>query len=510
MTPHFPALMVTVPLLMALITTLHGWLGGRRSFYFALATAAACSCMGVALVVHVLEHGPVLYKMAGWAAPVGITYRVDGLNAAVLAVMSVVALYVIAGTKPAVEREHFGKEPAFYTLVQLALCGHLGMTITADAFNLYVLLEITALSGYALLAIGRPRAFHAVLNYLFIGTIGASFYLLGVGLLYIKTGTLDMLDIAQRIQPISHEPAVLAGFGLIIIGMLIKMACFPVHAWLPNAYTFSSSSAASLLGPMTTKVMVYVILRMVLTVFTPDVSYSMPALTDLLVWTGTAAIIAGAIMALAAKDFKRMLTCIIVCEVGYMVGGTWLGSRLGVTGAALHLVGDAMMTVTVFLAAACLTHQLGRIQLTDLKGAFGKMPVTMGAMAVGAIAMIGVPPTCGFFSKWYLLRAGMEQQQYVYVVALLLSSLVNVILFFRVFEIGFFEPLKAGHGHGPAAHGDGHGEDHGGGHEAIVFQEAPFSMVAVLIVAAISCIALGFATPWLVDLIDSALPPTLL
>ncbi len=213
-------------------------------------------------------------------------------------------------------------------------------------------------------------------------------------------------------------------------------------------------------------------------------------------------------MARAAKAFKRMLPYIIVAEVGYMVGGTWLGSRLGVTGAALHLVGDALMTVTVFLAAACLTQKLGRIHLEDLKGAFGKMPVTMGALAVGAIAMIGVPPTCGFFSKWYLLQAGLAQGYNVYVAALIFSSLVNVILFFRVFEIGFFEPLKAGHGHG--SHGDdddGHGHGH---HEHIEMQEAPFSMVAVLLLSAVSCIALGFATPWLVELIDSALPPTLL
>ncbi|GAB7080070.1 proton-conducting transporter transmembrane domain-containing protein [Megalodesulfovibrio paquesii] len=508
MSPHFPALLVTVPLLMAFITTLHGWLGGKRSFYFALFTTVVCSCMSLFLLVHVLEQGPILYKLAGWSAPIGITYRVDGLNAAVLTVMSIVAFFVIAGTKPSVERELFGKEPAFYALAQLALCGHLGMSITADAFNLYVLLEITALSGYALLAVGRPRAYHSVLNYLLIGTIGASFYLLGVGFLYIKTGSLDMLDIAQRIQPIAHEPTVLAAIALIVLGMLIKMACFPVHAWLPNAYTHASSAASSLLGPMTTKVMVYVVLRMILTVFTPDLAYSLPALPEILVWCGTAAIIVGAIMALAAKDFKRMLTCIILSEVGYMVGGAWLGTRLGFTGAALHLVGDALMTVTVFLAAACLTQQLGRTQLSELKGAFGKMPVTMGAMAVGAMAMIGVPPTCGFYSKWYLLRAGIEQGQTAYVIALLLSSLVNVVLFFRIFEIGYFEPLKAGHGHGDHGHELGHG--HGETHAAPTFQEAPFSMVAMLIVAAASCIALGFATPWLVDLIDSALPPTLL
>lgn len=500
MSSHYPALIVIVPLLAALVTTIQGWLGGRRSYYFALFSALACSVMSIDLAVYVFEHGPVLYKMGGWTPPVGISYRVDGLNVVVLAIMSLVALFSILGTKPSVEKEHFGKEPAFYTLVQLALCGHLGIIITADAFNLFVLIEIAALSGYALLAIGRPRAFHAVLNYLLIGTIGASFYLLGVGFLYIKTGTLDMTELATILKPIAMEPAILSAFAFIVVGILIKMACFPVHAWLPNAYTYSSSAASTLLAPMTTKVMVYVVLRMIVTVFSPEFSYELPNVSAVLVWVATAAIIVGAILALAARDFKRMLTCIILSEVGYMVGGAWLGSRLGVTGAALHLVGDAMMTVTVFLAAACLTQKLGHTRFEDLKGAFGKMPVTMGAMAVGAIAMIGVPPTCGFFSKWYLLQAGMQEGYFVYVAALIFSSLVNVVLFFRIFEIGFFEPLKSGHGHG----------DHGSGHEAIVMQEAPFSMVAVLLLSAVSCIALGFATPWIVDLIDSALPPTLL
>lgn len=509
MSEHFPALLVTTPLIMAFVTTLHGWLGGRHAYWFACATATACLGMSATLALRVLESGPILYKLGNWPPPIGISYKIDGLNAAVLAIMALCAWIALLSSREMARREYPGKGTAFYALCQLALTGHLGMSITADAFNLYVLLEITALSGYALLAVGRPRAWHSTLNYLFIGTIGASFYLLGVGFLYIKTGSLDMADIAARIQPLGDSPTVLAALALVVCGMLIKMACFPMHAWLPNVYANTASPAATLLAPMTTKVMVYVVLRLVLTVFTPAYAFGLPGLSTLLVWTGTAAIVAGALQALATRDVRRMLCWLVVSEVGYMVGGTWLGARAGMTGAALHVVNDALMTLTVFLAAGCLASRLGKdgtLTIDDLKGAFATMPVSMAGLVLGAMALIGVPPFCGFYSKWQLLLGGMEAGAWGYVAALLFSSLVNVVLFFRIFETALFDSPAGGDRPGDHAHA-GVMQD---GHAAVVMHEAHPGMTAPLLLAAAGCVALGFATPFLLTLIESALPASLL
>jgi multicomponent Na+:H+ antiporter subunit D len=331
-----------------------------------------------------------------------------------------------------------------------------------------------------------------------MGTIGACFYLLGVGYLYIVTGSLNMEDIARLLPPLYQSKAVTVAFVIVMAGVWLKMAFFPLHAWLPNAYTHAPSPVSSLLAPLMTKVMVYVMIRMVLTVFTPYFAFSLLRLNEAVVWLAVIAIVMGSLLALAEKDVKRMLTLIVVAEVGYMVGGFWLGNRLGMTGAILHIVNDALMTLCLFLAVGNIIHQKGSSRLEDLTGLFRKMPFTMGALVVGALSIIGVPPTCGFFSKWYLLLGAFQSGHYAFLGALLFSSLVNVVLFFRVFEIGYFEPKSQS--------GRGHQTD---GPEAI--QEAPLAMVIPLMMVALSLILVGLYTGDLVgQVIRFAIPDTIL
>lgn len=517
---QYPALVILAPLFLAFFVTLFGWTGRRAGYLIALVAMGLSLAASVGLLYEVATKGPVLYKLGGWAPPVGISYYVDGLNAVVLTVIAACALVTLVSTQAAVNRHYAGKTFAFYTLYLLSVTGHLGMVITGDAFNLYVLLEIAALTGYALLGMAGGRAALSTFNYLMVGTIGASFYLLGVGYLYIQTGSLNMLDLTPILAQLGPTPVVLTALGLILAGVFVKMALFPLHAWLPNAYTDAASPASALIAPMTTKVMVYVMLRMMLTVFTPDLTFANELFADALVWLGTAAIFAGALMALAARNLKRMLTYILLAEVGYMVGGAWLGNANGLTGAMLHIANDAVMTLAVFLVVACLGFRLKSLDFEDLRGAFDKMPLTMGALTVAAAAMIGVPPTCGFFSKWYLILGGLEAGHMQYVAALVFSSLINAVLFFRIFEIAYFPaPGPSAHGahgngHG-AGHGTGHGTDHGTGHgadhghghaPAIPMDEAPGPMVAGLLVTAAALIGMGLASGEIVAVLTTVLP----
>jgi multicomponent Na+:H+ antiporter subunit D len=354
------------------------------------------------------------------------------------------------------------------------------MVVTADAFNLYVLLEISSLSGYALLARGGDRAPLAVLNYVLLGTIGASFYLLGVGFLYIKTGTLNMSDLAVRMTPLYESPAISAAFLLILVGLWLKSAFFPLHLWLPQAYTHGNTAAVGLFAPLMTKVMIFIMIRFMVTVFTPYFAFVSLDLADLIVWLATAAVVAGALLALAQKDFKKMLSYVIVTEVGYMIGGAWLGNRAGMTGAVLHVLFDALMTLCVFLAVAAISYRIKSMRIQDFQGLFGRMPLTMSGLAVGALSIIGVPPACGFWSKWYLVSGAIQAGHWPFAVVLLFSSLVAVVLFFRVFEIAFFEPANAG--------------GHGHGHGPVRRREAPWSMILPLWVTAGALIAAGFLT----------------
>jgi multicomponent Na+:H+ antiporter subunit D len=386
---------------------------------------------------------------------------------------------------------------AFYTLYVLFVTGLMGIVVTGDAFNLYVLLEIASLTGYGLLAMGEERAPLATLNYVFMGTIGACFYLLGIGYLYIATGSLNMADISRLLPAIYSSKAVLTAFIICFVGVSLKMAFFPLHAWLPNAYTFASSPATGLIAPLMTKVMVYVMIRLMLSVFTPAYVFDALRAARTIPWLAVVAIVMGAILALQARDLKRMFAYVIVAEVGYMVGGAWLGNRTAMTGAILHIVNDALMTLCVFLAVGSITFRVKGYAFTDLKGLFRKMPWTMAGFVAAALAIIGVPPTCGFFSKWYLLLGAIQAGHYGFVGALLFSSLVNVVLFFRVLEIAYFEP-EAQHGHGREAATD-------------KVTEAPWPMVVPLLAVAAGLILVGVFTGDIVrGVIDHALPEGLL
>jgi len=492
MSQHYPVLLVIVPLLSAFFISAAGWLNRRLCFPIAVAALSVAVFSSVGLLLRVLNENVVLYKLGGWSPPWGIVYSVDYLNGLVLVVVSVVALLNLVATQRSVEQEFSEKIGAFYTLYILFVTGLLGIVVTGDAFNLYVLLEIASLTGYGLIAMGEARAPLATLNYLYMGTIGASFYLLGIGYLYIVTGSLNMADISAILPSLYHSRTVLAAFIICMVGVWLKMAFFPLHAWLPNAYTYAPSAASSLIAPLMTKVMIYVMIRLMLTVFTPEFVFGTLTLSNSVVWLAVIAIVMGAVLALAQRNLKKMLAYIIVAEVGYMVGGAWLGNRAGMTGAILHIANDALMTLCVFLVVGNIVYKIKGYAFDDLKGLFRKMPFTMGAFVVGALSIIGVPPTCGFFSKWYLILGSIQAGHYGFMAALLFSSLVNVILFFRVIEIGYYEPVQDHEGH------EAHAER---------VAEAPLSMLVPLLIVAAGLVVVGLYTGDIVEhVIEFAIP----
>ena len=491
-----PALLVIIPLLSALLVNMAGLINRQYCFPFAILGILGSFTASVITLIQVMENGVISYRLGGWPPPFGIEYVVDHFNGLVLVTISFVSLMAVIFSKESIKQELPEKIPQFYTLFILLVTGLLGMTITGDAFNLYVLLEISALTGYALIAMGDNRALVASFNYVIMGTIGASFYLLGVGHLYIMTGSLNMADLLTILPNLYSVNAIFIALLLILVGTWIKMAFFPLHGWLPNAYAYAPSAAGCLVAPLVTKVSVYIMIRIMLSVFSPLYVYSIAGLSETIVWMAVIAILSGSILALAQTDFKKMLTYLIVAEVGYMVGGAWLASSTGLTGAILHIVNDALMTLCLFIFAGIVIYKRGGQQLQDLAGLYKKMPVTMTAFTVGALSMIGVPPTAGFFSKWYLILGAIDAGRYHFMAALLISSLVNAILFFKVIEIAYFEP-KVDH--------------HGGETEKVLIDEASFSMLVPLIIVALSLIIVGLYSGDIVtNIIHHAVPTGLL
>ncbi|MBT4873902.1 MAG: monovalent cation/H+ antiporter subunit D family protein [Desulfobacula sp.] len=486
---NYPAIIVITPLLAALLAGIAAWTEERLSYPIALIGLAVSMFAAFKVLMQVITSGTINYRMAGWAPPMGIEYTIDLLNAMVLLIVASIAFFNLIASYKSVEQETNDRAGSFYAIYLLFVTGLLGVTATGDLFNLYVLIEITSLTSYTMVALGdRDRGPLASLNYIFIGVIGASFYLLGVGYLYLKTGSLNMVDVANILSGLHGSSTILVAFILCMLGIWIKMALFPMHVWLPNAYSYSPVAFARIVAPLMTKVMVYVMIRLMITVFGLDYIFETLNLSEAVVWLATFAIIAGAVMALAQKNLKKMLAYIIVCEIGYMVGGAWMGNQLGMTGAILHILNDALMTFALFLAVGSMVYKLKRVDFIDLKGLFGKMPWTMAGFVLAAFSIIGVPPTCGFFSKWYLILGAFEAGAYHFAAALVISSLICAVLFFKVFEICFFEPMPEGHGHGDSS-------------SHVTIEEAPLSMLIVSGLVSISLIVAGLYSGTIVNTI---------
>ena len=288
-----------------------------------------------------------------------------------------------------------------------------------------------------------------------------------------------MADLTQLLPKLYQSKTVLIGFIFILTGLCIKMALFPLHMWLPDAYAYAPSAVSTAVAPLVTKVMAYAIIRVMFTVFDARFQISMIGVTDAMVWFGTIAILFGAVMALSQKDYKRMLSYVIIAEIGYIIGGIGVANTAAMQGAIFHIVNDALMMACLFAVAGMVMYQTGGHQISNFRGLFKTMPITASIFTVGALAVIGVPPTCGFFSKWYLLLGGIEARQWAFVTALLVCTLINVALFFRIFDKGLY------------LHVSSNESDDGGPQERPHTGEAPLSMLIPACVLALAILLTG-------------------
>ena len=269
---QLPALQVLVPFVAAPLVVFIG----VRSLAWPIAFLASLASLGISILLlqSVMDGNEISYHMGGWAPPLGIEYRVDTANAFILFLISAISSVVLAYAPESLEAEVPKKNHTlFYALYLLCLTGLLGVVITGDAFNVFVFLEISSLSTYVLIAQGLyrdKRALTASYNYLIMGTIGATFFVIGIGFLYMATGTLNMADLAERISEQRDSRTIRAAFAFIVVGIGLKAAIYPLHLWLPNAYTYAPSPVSAFLAGTATKMAIYVLLRFMFTVFQPE------------------------------------------------------------------------------------------------------------------------------------------------------------------------------------------------------------------------------------------------
>lgn len=433
---HLPALQIAIPLLAAPLCVL--FRGRRLSWWITIITSFICLLIATSLLTLVKDGSVIHYDIGGWAAPSGIEYYVDITDALILLLVSLVSTVVSWYALPTVQQEiPREKHYLFFAGWLLCLTGLLGIAITGDAFNVFVFLEISSLSTYFLIALGtnRPHSFIAAFRYLIMGSIGASFILLGIGFLYAATGTLNMQDLSIRIPEVADSRTVIVSFSFITIGLLIKTAVFPLHAWLPNAYQYSPSAVSSFLAGTATKVSLYMLIRFMYHVFDVDYSFGQMLLGGVLL---PAAIIGFLLMSLVAifqTDIRRLLAYSSIAQIGYIVAAIAMMTHSGLSAALIHIFNHGLIKSALFMATGCMIYRLGHAKIASLPQLFSSMPFTVSAFVFGGISLVGIPLTAGFISKWQLISAAFERDWWWLAVLMLISSIMAVIYIGRVIQV---------------------------------------------------------------------------
>jgi multicomponent Na+:H+ antiporter subunit D len=473
---HWPVLQVVVPMLMAPLVVLLR----PRGLAWAATTATSLMSLAIAiaLVTGVLSGATYRYALGGWEAPYGIELRVDEFSAMLLLLVTAASSIALWAGKASLDQaieQH--RQPLFFSAWLLVLAGLAGILVSADAFNIFVFMEISSLASYVVVAGGADRrALPAVFKYLIMGTIGATFYLIGIGLIYMMTGTLNLADMELRIHEVADQRPILVAAGFITIGLALKAAVFPLHVWLPNAYTYAPHAVSVFLAACATKVSLYVLLRFDFVVFQPNLLGHELQFAAFLMPLAILAILVGSAVAMYEYNLKRLLAYSSVAQIGYILLGASLVSMAGLSASLLHMFNHALAKGALFLVAMGLAMRFSLLDLRYLGGAARHMPWTAAALAVAGLSLIGVPGTAGFISKWYLVQAVLELgiPGFALVAVIVAGSLMAVVYIWRIVEALWF------------------GEETEDSPQGI--HEAPAMMLALIWLAALANIYFGLDT----------------
>ena len=479
MQSSIPVAIIAILFFTALALPLVRRVWPRATHPLAVVASGAALHVAIQQIVLVVRLGrPLVTWLGGWEPPWGIELRVDHLGAIMALLVTTLSFLVLVFAREGLEERVRSRSGFYYSLYLLFTMGLVGFVQTGDLFNLYVFLEVIALTGYALIAVGEPQSPFAAFRYVILGTLAASFYLVGLAYLYGLTGSLNFVDVAQRLAAIGYTRPVLVALAFLLVGFGIKAALFPLHAWLPDAYTFAPNVTTAFMAGVGTKVGAYGIFRVLFTIYQLDGVGHRLAITEIMGWMAAVAIVMGSVLAIAQTDLKRMLAYSSVSQIGYVLLGFSLLNSAGITGGVLHIVNHAFMKSSLFMVAGAVFSRLGHRDIRRFGGLGRSMPLAMATFTVAALSMVGLPPMAGFFSKWYLVVGAVDAGKWPFVVVILDSSLLNPVYFFRVLERVYLR---------------GDAEDAG------AVRPLPLSMTGPLGVSAVAIVVLGLASSPLVE-----------
>lgn len=490
---HLPAIIALTFVLFALLIPLFGLWKEQLCQPLAVLGAGLATAFSLMAFITYLQSGSIRYFFGGWEPPIGIEFVYDGLSGFILLVINTVAFLAIVYAKKPGRLEFKGKELAYYALAMLMMLGFNGMVLTGDLFNLYVFLEISSLSSYALISIGNKPAPFAAFRYLIIGTAGGTLYLLGVGFLYTNTGTLNIIDMSAMLPLLVDNSSVVAALILMVVGIGVKAAIFPMHGWLPDSYTYASSPSSTLIAPIGTKVAAYILFRVMLYLFGIELTDAVVPLSYIIGVFACIGIIYGSVMAIAQTEMKRMLAYSSVSQIGYIIMGLSLANPFGFAGALLHVLNHAVMKACLFMITGNLRYKEGHSDISLFNDSYRKKyPWTMASFSVAAISMVGLPPLAGFFSKWYLALGTIDNSNWIFLAVIIISSLLNAVYFFRILEKVYMKNPDA--------------DKQADVTEEIAYNDVSPSMMSPMAVLAIGLFVIGFTNAAIVGILLDFFP----
>ena len=426
--------LVAIPLAGALTTLLLP----RIADAVVMATGLATTIAAGTLLYGVGTRGAMIYEIGGWSAGLGIALRADGLSALLLMMIALVML-----PASVYSRTYFSKaaeRARFWPLWLLLWTALNALLLSGDLFNLYVTLELLGLGAVALAALGGGRAaVEAALRYLLVGLLGSMMFLAGVSLIYAGYGTLDMTALARSVEP---GPVAGTALAMMTAGLLLKSALFPLHFWLPPAHGSAPAPVSAVLSALVVKVAFYLVLRLWLGVFADAVT---PAAANLLGLLGAGAVLWGSWRALQAERLKLLAAYSTVAQLGYLFLFFPLlqalppgpARELAVGGLVLLALTHGFAKAGLFLAIGIVQHHSGHDTIRELDGTAQRLPATTFAMALGGVALIGLPPSGAFLGKWQLLAGAVATGQWLWAAVTLIGSLLAAAYIFRVLGHAF-------------------------------------------------------------------------
>ena len=488
MSHQLPAILFLLPLFAAISMPVVCLKHRHWSKPISLTILAAMVLVSILNLHNVVNHGEVRYAFSGWTAPLGIEWVADGLASVILVLLSVLGLLGVVFTGPTSPKALGGRIVHYYTLILLFFSALTGIVFARDLFNLFVFLEVAAISSYALIGVAGGRALFAAFRYLILGTIGASIYLLGVSYLYAVTGTLNMADMADKLPFLLGSKALVGGLLFIFIGLGIKMALVPFHAWMPEAYAYAPDSVSPIMASLLTKIVLLAWVRIIYWVLNASIAIFDIPILQLVAVLGALAAVIGASLALAQRDIKMMFAYGGISHIGIILIGIGQGNQTGFVGGIFYLLNDAVMQAALFFIAGVAFCHYGVRTIDDI-GRVGKQaPWLTGSLVVIALGMVGLPPTGGFFGKWNIILGALEADNYVSVAAVLLATLLTLAYFVKLFE-GIFRQTST--------------------RFDVQFGEIPLSFKMTLGVTSAAIMLLGlFSSPIVQLLLNHALPPS--